>query len=72
MSILTPLQSSGCSILEVLRRWHDMAGIKFAALDAASPLGSYLNEAELLLLARSCSVRGFKEGESLPEKLKVL
>ena len=44
-----------------------MAGIKFAALDAASPLGSYLNEAELLLLARSCSVRGFKEGESLPD-----
>ena len=55
------------SPMSLLRRWRELTGIKYAALDATSPLGAYLNEKELQELARACAIRTFKEGDSLPE-----
>ena len=69
--------SSGVSVDEtsgawtpmaIFRRYREATGmLKFAALDSTSPLGAYLSEAEMLRLARACSIRRFAKGASLPD-----
>ena len=41
--------------------------MKFDALKALSPLGAYLDDVELNMVARSCSIVRFEPGRNLPE-----
>ena len=70
-SVVTELQTTTCwdqwSPTKFLRRWRERATLIFATLDGVSPLGAYLTEKELLLLAKACSIMHFKEGEFLPD-----
>lgn len=51
----------------VIRKYREDQKLRFAALDASSPLGAYLDRTELQRLAHACSIKRFAQGKHLPE-----
>lgn len=51
----------------MLKKWNEVRSIKFAALDATTPLGAYLTSPELMRLASACSMLRMAKDDLLPE-----